>query len=142
MGISVDWDDLDHEVIRWEFTGRWTWNEFDAALLRNRLMEEGEKKLVCAILYSPDHSSEYFLPKPGVTNMARLAKASEYRIEYAINVRITPSVGKGTIGLIASLFPWRVRRVSHAETVEQARSMAATWLEEIKGDTATLLRGE
>ncbi|NDJ61277.1 MAG: hypothetical protein GYB67_09140 [Chloroflexi bacterium] len=31
MSVYVTWDDLGHNVLRYEFTPPWTWNEFTAA---------------------------------------------------------------------------------------------------------------
>src|SRR4051794_29163118 len=32
MTINVTWDDGDKTILRWTFIGRWTWDEFDAAV--------------------------------------------------------------------------------------------------------------
>ncbi|WP_119068239.1 hypothetical protein [Aggregatilinea lenta] len=32
VGINVSWDDAAQSILRWEFVGSWTWDEFDAAL--------------------------------------------------------------------------------------------------------------
>ena len=31
MGVSVSWDNDDKTALRYDFKGRWTWQEFDAA---------------------------------------------------------------------------------------------------------------
>jgi hypothetical protein len=34
MAVTLSWDDAEHTILRYDFTGRWTWDEFHDVLVQ------------------------------------------------------------------------------------------------------------
>lgn len=71
MGILVNWDNPEKTVVRWEFTGWWSWYDFSVAQKKSNEMLASVPHTVHAI---GDMSNTRFIPPNALIEFSRAAE--------------------------------------------------------------------
>jgi hypothetical protein len=119
MSVQVHWDNTDKTVIRYDFEGKWTWDEFYAAFEQARSMIAGIPHVVdfiCVI----QQVSGFFMP------LNLLFHIRKIYTDVPSNVGITilagpPSELIAIYSMIKRAYPMIAVRYAVAPTLEQAR---------------------
>ena len=74
MGIVLEWENGQHTIIRWTFSGAWTWDDFEAAQREFHAMLNTVDHNVDVIA---DLRQSQLLPKDTFANFKRLERAKE-----------------------------------------------------------------
>ncbi len=130
MDINVFWDDQHEGVIHIVYPSRWTWNELYTAEKRgNDMINVTSYAHIVAI---HDMVLSDSLPPLAVTHIQNLVKALHP------NTRMTVFVGMNRFVRLmwdtaSRLLPSKIHkgRFTFAESVEEAREIAAAFLEEL-----------
>ena len=123
MGVTVDWYDEDKRTIYYEFTGKWTWDEFEPAYTRT-----------IELMDSVDYKTDFILNMLNIEHIPsgaiqRIKKAAEYNhpnMGLAVYVGLHPMmkpIGKIFLKLYpkaAIYYPF-----DFAQTIEEAEAMLA-----------------
>lgn len=70
MGILVNWDNAQRTVVRWEFSGWWSWNDFSVAQKKSNMLLESVNHTVHAI---GDMGNTRFIPPNALIEFSRVA---------------------------------------------------------------------
>lgn len=71
MGILVNWDNPQRTVVRWEFSGWWSWHDFSVAQKKSNRLLESVNHTVHAI---GDMANTRFIPPNALIEFGRAAQ--------------------------------------------------------------------
>ncbi|MBN1965125.1 MAG: hypothetical protein JW910_10800 [Anaerolineae bacterium] len=121
MGIRVLWDNDERTIICDEYDPEWTWDDFNAAIMRRRELIACTPHRVDVIIVVPE---KHDLPPRA---MARFKQAGE---SMPSNMGLTVIVGGGrltrfTIGTFSRIYKDLPQVVRTADSIEAARALLA-----------------
>lgn len=124
MSISVTWDNEAKTIVRFEYEGKWTWEDFyekiDAA---NKMMDTVESPCVSII----DMQKSHFLPSGAALHIRNVIRKSMSHNNSGISVFLDADViVKAMIEVLRKSYPDILENTEwlYAKTLEQARTMA------------------
>jgi hypothetical protein len=122
MAISVQWDDPETTILRYTYTGQWTWLEYDEAVTQALELVKGMTSLDVIADFS--HSS--LLPERAMQNFRNSLSKEQRVIPFEITVLVIKSefmkrmldmfgklYGRGGIGM----------KIKSANSLEEARQI-------------------
>lgn len=118
MSVYAIWDNAQHTVIRYEFDGRWTWDEFYMVLEQVKGMLDTVPHMVDFIM----NSTSDYVPPSFITHFGKIWQEVHPR---AGTVLIVSSSGfaKAMYGVVHRLYPAFAGRNVLVPSVEAARGM-------------------
>jgi hypothetical protein len=125
MHITVQWDDESHTILRYTYTSRWTWADYESAVAKARelLNAEAQPNRLVDVIADFSHSS--VLPDHAIANFRRSLQ-TENAIAFGITVLIT---GNQFIRTMVEVFGRLNQRTSAklrtANNLDEARSLIA-----------------
>jgi hypothetical protein len=128
MGVKAVWDNEQHTIVRYDLSGRWTWDEFFIAYEDAKAMLNATPHAVHFILNPTDAASRSHLPPGIVSHIGNIGRA---RLP---NAGITVAIGssnfvKSLVNTAARLYP-RIRKTyQFVETLDDARALLAEHME-------------
>ena len=121
MPITVQWDDPDETIMRNEFSGKWSWEEFFEA-----------NRQASVMMAAKDHSCDIIANmRPGTMESAgpALHNARQVMLAYPPNFGLLVVVINPLLGMLTNVFKRfdsnLGSRVVSVATLEQAREMIA-----------------
>lgn len=122
MGVQAHWDNPEKTIIRYDFSGRWTWNEFYGAYDIAKVMVSGTTQKVHFIMNSTDEISRKYTPPNAMTHMISIGRKA------APNSGKVIRVGGGAFTrilfqMVAKVNPKLIDSFAFASTLEEARAM-------------------
>ena len=122
MNISIEWDNEEHTILRYDVHGPWTWDEFyTARQMASDLMDESPNDLVDAII---DFRSGNFMPRNALSHFQQVARTSNSKAGIAVMVGTTGFI-KTLYYLMSRLYSSMEDKMRIAETLEEARALLA-----------------
>jgi hypothetical protein len=116
MGITIQWDNPERTVLRYEFSGMWTWDEFFSAQAYRRPMLEG--------IWHTVHHLVIFLPdqQPPSTFTLHATKIDSVRFKYSGLYAIVgaSSFIRVTAGVLRRMGNTMARDAYFFDTIEEA----------------------
>ena len=122
MGVIVRWYDDDKKIIYYEFTGKWTWEEFEPAYDETiRMMDSVDYKIDFILLLNTDH-----IPPGAIQRIKRAADYNHPNMGLAVYVGLHPMIvplGK----IFLKLYPKSAQYypVDFARTIAEAEAILA-----------------
>jgi hypothetical protein len=116
MGVTVQWDNAERNVLRYEFSGSWTWEEFFAAQESRRPMIDGIGHTVHhLIIFQPDQ-------KPPSLFTLHATKIDSIRFKYSGLYAIVgaSSFIRMTAGVLRRMGNTMARDAVFFDTIEEA----------------------
>jgi hypothetical protein len=128
MGVKAVWDNEQHTIVRYDLSGKWTWDEFFTAYEDAKMMLAATPYVVHFILNPTDAASRSHLP-PGI--VSRIGSVGRTRLP---NAGITVAVGssnfvKSLVNTAARLYPRIRKQYQFVETLDEARALLAEHME-------------
>jgi hypothetical protein len=122
MPVAVQWDNPEKTIIRYDLTGRWTWDEFFATYAEASGMLASVEHTVNFIVNPLDYLSQGYLPAGTLQKTIGLYRNGPP------NTGITIVVGAGSFfrslhGISQRIYPKAAARYKFAISIEEARSM-------------------
>lgn len=87
MPITVDWDNEEKTIIRWQFLAKWTWDDYYAALQVSRQISRQESYMLDIIVDMRDSKS---LPSHLFTHAQNALQANEINVGTIVVIGVTP----------------------------------------------------
>jgi hypothetical protein len=121
MSITVSWDDDAQTILRWNFVGIWTWDEFEHELAATARRMEAVPYPVSAIC---DMTCSGPLPVTGsaISHMWQARQLAQEQLTTAIFVGSSAHV-RAIIGLFCTIYRQRRDRYLFASSIEEARAL-------------------
>lgn len=135
MPITTQWDDPTTKlVIRYDLSGKWTWEEFWQAYLDAELLMDGadHTHTVHYILNSTDDISARHVPSGVFSQLPRFYKSSKGSPN-GRTVRVptpTESLYRMWDSVATKIFPRIAQRITFAKSLDDARDMIQSWHDE------------
>jgi hypothetical protein len=128
MGVQAVWDNEQQTIIRYDLSGKWTWDEFFTAYETAKAMLNASPHVVHFILNPTDAASRRHLP-PGI--VSRIGNTARTKLP---NAGITVAIGssnvvRSIISAAARLYPRISKQYQFADTLDEARAIIAEKLE-------------
>jgi hypothetical protein len=120
MPVTPQWDNDDKTIIRYDLTGRWTWDEFFAAFDEGTTMLDTVQHTIHFIVNPLDLMSRGYLPPGALQNTLALYRRSK------ANAGSTVIVGGSTFfrslyGIGQRIYPRIAAHSRFADSLDQAR---------------------
>jgi hypothetical protein len=128
MGVKAVWDNEQHTIVRYDLSGKWTWDEFFTAYEDAKVMLNATSHVVHFMLNPTDAASRSHLPSGIVSRIGNTARS---RLP---NAGITVAIGsssfvKSLVNTAARLYPRIRKQYQFAETLDGARALLAEYME-------------
>lgn len=124
MPIQVDWDNPEKTIVRFIYTGKWTWDEFYEVITRaNEMMDTVEKPVVSII----DQTASPYLPPNAALHIRNVIRMSMSHNNSGISIFLkADTVGKMMIDILSQTYPdIRDNTTWHfTQNIEDARKIA------------------
>jgi hypothetical protein len=120
MAIRVFWDDQDKTVLRYEFSGLWTWDEFHAAMRQGWAMLDSVQHPVDVI---NDFSVCDFVPPNSLSHFVRAARRTHPNSRHIVVVGVHNPFLRAIGTILGRMFPEMAQKMSYADSLEEARAM-------------------
>lgn len=124
MGITVDWDNAEKTVVRFIYSGNWTWEEFYTTIRNaNALMDTVDKPCVSII----DMRDSKFMPAGALVHIRNVIRMSMSHNNSGISVFLDAQlIVKAMIEVLRKSFPDILQNTNwiYAKTLEEARTLA------------------
>lgn len=119
MSVTVQWDNEEQTIIRYDFAGRWTWDEFYQAYDQGKKMVAG-KAGYQVILYPRDDASQRYMPPNFMTHAVAINRQADP------NAGLTVIVSQSTyihalLSVLTGIMRFVGQRYSTAKTLDEAR---------------------
>jgi hypothetical protein len=121
MGIIVAWDDIDHQIIRMDFRGKWTWGEFQTARQQVRMLMES----VSTPVYFIVDFSGGFPPPPDTLRIVYRSMLDRPRNASTTVIVSQSSFVETLYDIFGKAFPTLSERLRLARSIEEARVILA-----------------
>jgi hypothetical protein len=118
MGITVAWDNERKTIIRYTYTGQWTWPEFYAAAEQQHCLQDEVKHRVDMIV---DTLATSFIPDGLQWQFNRAISLSHPNTGITVIVSDRPLI-KSVFYLFCKMYPTAADRYRLVETMEQAQA--------------------
>jgi hypothetical protein len=122
VGVNVQWDNLEKTIIRYDFSGRWTWDEFYAAYEIAKAMLIGTTQKVYFIMNSTDEVSRKYTPPNALTHMISIGRKAVPNAGKVISVSGN-AFTRVLFQMVSKVNPKLVDSYAFASTLEEARAM-------------------
>ncbi len=124
MGVQVQWDNPQKTILRYDFTGRWTWDEFYAAYNIAKILLSTTPHKVYFILHPLDDISRRHTPPNAMSHMISIWRRT------APNAGKTVSVGgsmfsRTLFGMASKVNPKIAEMHAFAPSLDEARALLA-----------------
>jgi hypothetical protein len=124
MGVTIQWDNAEKTVLRYDFMGRWTWDEFYAAYDIAKPMILSVTHKVDFILNPTDDVSRNYTPPNIMTHMLSIARKA------LPNTGKCVSISRGTfsrvlLSMVSKVNPKISEQYVFADSLEEARALLA-----------------
>lgn len=120
--IEVEWDDQEKTIIRWDFYGLWTWDDWDVATREgNRMRAEAADDPIIPTIFNLKLSGK--IP-PNVLPHARSALETMQDHEYVILAHGS-GYARTILEIFVSLNPSAGGKILVADSVADARKLIA-----------------
>ncbi|MBL8164191.1 MAG: hypothetical protein JNJ61_19550 [Anaerolineae bacterium] len=124
MSVVIEWDNAEQTALRYDLSGRWTWEEFFAAFDQGRQMLSQVEHVVHFILNPLDDASRNYVPPGALTHSMNIHRRSPPNAGYTI------FVGAGTFILTLQsigmkIAPQSALRYRFCSTLDDAREILA-----------------
>lgn len=123
MGVQVQWDNPEKTIIRYDFSGRWTWDEFYVAYDKAKVMLSGTTQKVHFIMNSTDDISRKYTPPNALTHMMSIGRKSVPNAGKVIRVGGSQFT-RVLFQMVSKVNPKLIDTFAFATTLEEARAMA------------------
>ena len=123
MPITVRWDNDSHTVVNYEFTGKWTWDEYHAAIHTAYAMVEHLPYIVNMIL---DFRNANVLPGNALSIFGRSMKTPPKEFDLAMVVSKSGFI-EAIYNLFRRLNGKMAEKVVLVKTLEEARARLAAY---------------
>jgi hypothetical protein len=141
MPVTVQWHDAEHTILRYEFSGRWTWDEVFRAYQRAGVLCASVQHTVYGILLATDDEATRAYPTKGLTTMHRMSQHIPANAGLAVIVFADNAPMRALMQTLhhtmTRISPGYALRVKLAASLEQAESQIARRKVSLK-DTAPL----
>lgn len=122
MAVTVQWDNDSKTILRYDFAGQWTWDEFITAYGQSKILLSSVPHTVHFIANSVDDESRGYLP-PGVLNQTiRVYRMASPNAGRTVVVSGSP-LFRSVLKFGSRLYPKITARYSFAASLEEARAM-------------------
>jgi hypothetical protein len=124
MPVDVDWDDERKIAIRFELSGRWTWDEFYPAYDKaHTLMDTVDYPV--ALIFHPDRIAAVHYPSDMASNTRTLDKHRHPRM--GLSLTVTDNAGAVIRAMVkaASVFLPKDRQTQFVNSLEEARAIVS-----------------
>jgi len=116
MGVSICWDDEEQTIVRYDFEGRWTWEEFYPAYEQAIAMEKSVPHRIDVIL---DMLNSYNIPLNAITHVRSISKKQPENL--GLSVFVTTSAVVLSLYRVGMQFDAGLSRYfAAASTLEEA----------------------
>jgi hypothetical protein len=113
MAISVQWDNLSHTIIRWDFDATWTWDELaDSAKVSSAMIASTDEDVDVILNAGDSHP-----PAGRITAYQRSAFAYT-----PSNIRMLVLVSGAQMGALQLVMPF-FQQLEIIESLEEARAL-------------------
>ena len=124
MGVKVQWDNSEKTIIRYDFSGRWTWDEFYAAYDIAKAMLIGTTQKIHFIMNSTDDVSRKYTPPNALTHMISIGRKAVPNAGKVISISGN-AFTRVLFQMVAKVNPKLTDSYAFAATLEDARAMVA-----------------
>ncbi len=122
MAVHIQWDNSEKTVLRYDFEGRWTWQEFMAIFPQAKTMASTVQHTVHSIVNPLDDKSRGYLPPNTLAQVVQLYRGAPPNI--GATVIVGGSEFFRTLNRLSRRFYPRIaERYQFADTLEEARSI-------------------
>jgi hypothetical protein len=133
MGISVEWDNSEKTIVRFDYSGKWTWDEFYTYVKQaNELMDTVDYRCVSIV----DMSKSRYLPPGAAVHIRNIIRQSMSHNNSGITVFINAdTIVKMFIDALRLNYP-DIKDFSnfmYAKTLDAAREMAINEVKRLHG---------
>jgi hypothetical protein len=125
MGVQIHWDNPQKTTLRYDFTGRWTWDEFYAAYDVAKPMMMSVTHKVDFILNSSDDVSRRYTPPNAMTHMLSIARKALPNAGKCVSVNNGSAFRRVLLTMVTKVNPKIAEVYVFAKTLEEARAMLA-----------------
>lgn len=119
MGVTVEWDNAQHTILRYTFTGQWTWEEFAAAFAEARALAKPVRHPVYYIL---DVRAMTAMPSGALARLRNIHLHHHGEDFVSVVVGSDPTIEALYI-LLTRTYKAIAKRYQFAETLEEARAL-------------------
>lgn len=119
MTIDIRWENTQHTIIRWTFTGTWTWDDFEAAQREFHAMLHSVEHMVDVIA---DLRHSQLLPQDTFANFKRLERSVMSNRDRVILVTTNLFI-KSMAKTYNQVFKYRKTEFLLADTIEDAQQI-------------------
>jgi hypothetical protein len=132
MPITIQWDDDTKRVIRFDYIGRWNWNEYHASISEAHQMTKDMPYTVNMIL---DFSNGTVLPTNALSHFGASMKAPPGTFDLAVIVTESRFI-EAVVSLFCRVYPRWGKKFEVVETLEAARQVYAKRANQGQSETA------
>jgi hypothetical protein len=122
MSVTVQWDNEDKTLVRYDFEGRWTWDEFYAAYEQGKKLTEAVPYKLFYILYPKDNTSQRYLPSNFLSHAVAINRQSDPNAGLTVIVSQSPFV-HGLLSVLTTVMRFAGQRYATSRTLDEARAM-------------------
>ncbi|GAB4549906.1 MAG: hypothetical protein OHK0023_15130 [Anaerolineae bacterium] len=125
MSITVQWDDATYTVLRYTYTTRWTWADYEAAVTSAGVMVKADAQTNQLVDVIADFSQSAMLPDHALANFRRSLQ-SQNAIAFGVTVLVTHNqFMRSMIEVFGRLNRQVNNRLRVANSLEEARMIIA-----------------
>lgn len=123
MGITVQWDDDSHTILRYTYALRWTWAEYEGVVAKARELVNAEAQPDRVVDVIADFSQSSILPDHALANFRRSLQ-SQNAIAFGITVLVTRNQFlRAMVEVFGRLNQQASRKLRTANNLDEARSL-------------------
>jgi hypothetical protein len=127
MTVSIQWDNNEHTVLRYDFLGRWTWAEYHQAL-------RTAFEMMASVSYEVDIIADFTqssgLPSNAISGFAPSTKSFAPNAGHAVVV-IKARFFEMLLNSFSKVYSWNGKITKASRTVEEARTILASLREKV-----------
>ncbi|MCC6612656.1 MAG: hypothetical protein IT320_04200 [Anaerolineae bacterium] len=132
--VHVDWDDEDHQILRYVFEPRWDWEDFFKAVAEARAMMDSAPGNVGVIFDAAD-APNINVPQNALTNFRNALKRAHDKNKLMVVV-LNSAFARIVISSVKKLGGDRASSLQFAPTVDDARRMIENHLQRLAAEKA------
>lgn len=125
MSVTVQWDNELHTVMRYDFGGRWTWDEFFQAYATAKTQMATVSHTVHFILNPLDEIAGGYVPPGALTHVISIYRNTLPNTGMTVNVGAKRSFARSLMDIIGRVAPRVEKHFTYANSLEEARAFLA-----------------